>query len=262
MLVHPQFDPVALSLGPLEIHWYGIMYVLAFFTGLYLGKYRARQANSGWTETQVDDFLLYVVAGVILGGRLGYALFYGWEYWTKDILYLFKIWEGGMSFHGGLIGVIFAILLFARNTQKSVLNVGDFIAPLVPTGLMFGRLGNFINQELWGRETDLPWGMVFPASMDNLSRHPSPLYQALGEGLILFLILWWYSSKKRPTGSTAGLFLIGYAVFRVIAEMFREPDGHIGFLMADFLTMGMLLSVPMFIAGVVFMVYAYRNNKI
>lgn len=261
MLVHPQFDPVVISIGPLSIHWYGVMYVLAFFTGLYLGKYRARQANSGWSESQVDDVLLYIVAGVIVGGRLGYALFYGWEHWTQDIFYLFKIWEGGMSFHGGLIGVVVAIVLFARNTKKSILHVGDFIAPLIPTGLMFGRLGNFINQELWGRATDLPWGMIFPAAMDNIPRHPSPLYQALGEGLFLFLILWWFSSKQRPTGSVAGLFLVGYAVFRIIAEIFREPDAHIGFLMTPFLTMGMILSIPMFLAGLVLIIFGYRNNK-
>lgn len=260
MLVHPEFNPVALSLGPISIHWYGIMYVCSFFAGIYLGKYRARQQGSGWTEAQVDDLLMYIVGGVLLGGRLGYVFFYGWQYWMEDLFYIFRIWEGGMSFHGGLVGVIVAMGLFARKYKKTIYNVGDFVAPLIPTGLMFGRIGNFINQELWGRPTDMPWGMIFPASMDNIARHPSPIYQALGEGLCLFILLWWYSAKKRPPGAVAGMFLVGYACFRVMAEFFREPDAQIGFLASEFLTMGMLLSIPMFLAGLYFIARGYRKS--
>ncbi len=258
MLMHPEFSPIALSLGPLSIHWYGLMYVAAFFTGLYLGKYRARQPGSGWTEEQVDDFLIYLVLGVILGGRLGYVLFYGWDYWMQDLLYIFKIWQGGMSFHGGLIGVIGALWWFGRKNKKAFLATADFVAPLFPMGLMFGRIGNFINQELWGRVTEVPWGMVFPA-VDDLPRHPSPLYQAFGEGFLLFLLVWWFSSKKRPAGSVAGIFLIGYAFFRSTAEIFRVPDAQIGFLASDFLTMGMLLSIPMAILGIILLAVAYKK---
>lgn len=260
MFVHPEFDPVMLALGPLKIHWYGAMYVMSFFTGLYLGKYRARQPGSGWTENQVDDLLMYIVGGVLLGGRVGYVLFYGWDYWMDDLTYIFRIWEGGMSFHGGLVGVIGSVGLFARKYKKSILNVGDFVAPLIPTGLMFGRIGNFINQELWGRATDMPWGMVFPA-IDETVRHPSPIYQAVGEGFLLFVFMWWFSSKPRPAGAVAGAFLIGYAFFRSLAELFREPDAHIGFLASNFLTMGMLLSIPMFAAGLYFITRAYSNAK-
>lgn len=258
MLTHPQFDPVALSIGPLAIHWYGLMYVAAFFTGLWLGKYRAKQPGSGWTEDQVDDFLVYLVLGVILGGRIGYVLFYGWEYWMQDLLYIFRIWQGGMSFHGGLLGVIGAMWWFSHKNKMHFLATADFVAPLFPAGLMFGRIGNFINEELWGRVTDLPWGMVFP-SVDLLPRHPSPLYQAFGEGFLLFVVVWWFSSTKRPNGSVAGVFLLGYAIFRSVAEFFRVPDQQIGFLALEFLTMGMLLSIPMAIGGVILILNAYRK---
>lgn len=258
MLVHPQFDPVAISIGPINLYWYGLMYLAAFLTGLLLGKYRARQPGSGWTTDQVDDLLTYAVAGVVVGGRLGYVLFYGLEYWAQDWLYPLKIWQGGMSFHGGLLGVIMAIWLFARKQKKSLLVIGDFIAPLVPAGLMFGRIGNFINQELWGRPTDLPWGMVFPA-VDDIARHPSPLYQAAGEGLALFIILWFFSAKPRPAGAVSGMFLAGYGFFRILAEFARQPDAHIGYLLGGHLTMGMILSLPMLLAGIALMTIAYRR---
>mgnify|MGYP001113764281 CR=1 FL=1 len=259
MLKHPNFDPVALSLGKIKIHWYGLMYLFGFLAGLMLGKLRARQAWRGWSQQQVEDILFYIVMGIILGGRIGSVLFYNMDTFLADPLYLVRIWDGGMSFHGGFLGVVFALWLFARKHNKHFLAVGDFIAPLVPPGIAFGRFGNFINGELWGRQTDVAWGMLFRHDPDGVLRHPSQLYQMAGEGIALFLILWWYSSKPRPRSAVAGAFLFGYGVFRTIAEFFREPDAHIGFLAFDFLTMGMLLSMPMIVLGGAMLVYAYRK---
>jgi phosphatidylglycerol:prolipoprotein diacylglycerol transferase len=258
MLVHPQFDPIAFQVGPVAVRWYGLMYLLAFALFVVLGKYRARQnLLTGWHPRDIDDMLFYGVFGVILGGRLGYVLFYKPLHYLQHPLEVFAIWTGGMSFHGGLIGVLVALWLFARRRHKRWLDVTDFVAPLVPLGLAAGRLGNFINGELWGRPTDGPWAMVFP-QVDSLARHPSQLYQFALEGVLLFLILWWYSSRRRPMGATSGLFLLGYGGMRFVAEYAREPDGFLGFLPLG-LTMGQWLSLPMMLAGLWLFAWAYRH---
>lgn len=258
---YPQIDPVIVKIGPLSLNWYGLMYLIGFVAAWYLGNKRADKPNSGWTRDQVADFLFYGFVGVIIGGRLGYVLFYQFELWQKDFLYLFKIWEGGMSFHGGLIGVIAGCLFFAKKSKKSFFEVGDFIAPLAPLGLMFGRIGNFINGELWGRQasSDFFLAMRFPADSKGLLRHPSQLYEALFEGLILFLIVWFYSSKPRPTKAVSGLFLLGYGAFRFGVEFFREPDAHLGKVIS-WLTMGQVLCVPMILGGLYLMMSAYQNK--
>ncbi len=258
-MVHPQFDPIAFSIGPLSIHWYGIMYLLGFLAGQYLGIWRAgRDAWRNFTPDEVKDLLFYIVVGIILGGRIGYVLFYHMDLFLQNPLYLLKINEGGMSFHGGFLGVAAAVILFARNKKKHIFTVGDFVAPLVPPGIFFGRFGNFINGELWGRPTDVAWGMIFP-NVDSLTRHPSQLYQMAGEGFLLFVFLWWFSRKPRPRMSVAAMFMIGYGVLRTSAEFFREPDAHIGYLLGGYLTQGMLLSLPMVLIGAVMMFFAYRT---
>jgi phosphatidylglycerol:prolipoprotein diacylglycerol transferase len=258
MLVHPQFDPVAFSIGPVAVRWYGLMYLVGFALFVVLGKYRAnRQLLTGWHPRDVDDMLFYGVLGVILGGRLGYVLFYKPLHYLANPLEIFAVWTGGMSFHGGFLGVLVAMWWFARRRGKRWLDVTDFIAPLVPLGLAAGRLGNFINGELWGRPTDGPWGMVFPQA-DNLARHPSQLYQFALEGIALFAILWWYTNRRRPMGAPSALFLICYGAFRFVAEYAREPDGFLG-LLAGGLTMGQWLSVPMVVAGLLMMAWAHRN---
>ena len=248
MIQHPNFDPVAISIGPVSIHWYGLMYLIGFFAGALLGVYRARSSQNDWNKEQVWDLLFYVALGVILGGRLGYILFYKFSYYLSHPVEILYLWQGGMSFHGGLLGVLVAMYLFARKTDKTFWNVTDFLAPLVPVGLGTGRFGNFINQELWGSVTSVPWGVVFPLA-DAMPRHPSQLYEALLEGLVLFIVLWLYSAKPRPAGRVSGLFLMGYAISRFIVEFFREPDAHLGYLAFDWLTMGQLLSVPMILFG-------------
>jgi len=248
VLVHPQFDPVALALGPLHVHWYGLMYLAGFAAGWWLGVVRAARPGSGWRPAEIIDLLTWVALGVVLGGRLGYMLFYQGAAWLENPLAVFQVWNGGMSFHGGLLGVIIAVWWYGRQSGRGLLEMGDFIAPLIPPGLFFGRLGNFINGELWGRPTDLPWGMVFP-QVDTLARHPSQLYEAVMEGLVLFAVVWWFSSRPRRRGRVAALFLMGYAVFRSLCELAREPDRHLGFIAGDFVTMGMLLSLPMFLLG-------------
>ncbi len=259
MIVHPNFDPVAISIGSLSIHWYGLMYLLAFLSGLLLGRYRAAQPASGWQPPEIADLLFYIAVGVIAGGRLGYVLFYNASYYITAPLDVFAIWDGGMSFHGGLIGVTVALYCYAKKTTRSVLVVADFIAPLIPPGLFFGRIGNFINQELWGRATDLPWGVWFHTMPDH-ARHPSQLYEAAGEGLILFIILWWFSRKPRSAGQVSGLFLLGYGSIRFIVEFFRQPDAHIGFIGLNWLSMGQLLSLPMIVLGL-YLIYHKAFNK-
>jgi phosphatidylglycerol:prolipoprotein diacylglycerol transferase len=256
-MTYPNIDPVALSLGPLQVHWYGLMYLFGFAGAWWLGRVRAKQ--SGWTVSQVEDLLFYGALGVILGGRIGYALFYDLANNIDNPLNILKVWQGGMSFHGGLLGVLIAFWLFARKTQKTYFEVSDFIAPMVPIGLFFGRLGNFINGELWGKVTDVPWAMVFP-NAGNLARHPSQLYEATLEGFVLFIILWVYSNKKRPAGMVSGLFLIGYGVFRFLIEFVRIPDGQLGYLALNWLTMGQILSLPMIVLGVVIMWRAYLKS--
>jgi len=260
MLTYPEFNPVALDLGPLKVHWYGIMYLIGFVGGWWLGKMRAKKPDSGWHPDEIGDMVFYIALGVVFGGRLGYVLFYGFNNFIHDPLSLLRIWEGGMAFHGGLLGVLVAMWLYGRKTGRSFFQVTDFMAPLVTVGLGAGRLGNFINAELWGKVTDVPWGMVFPAAGD-LPRHPSMLYQAALEGVLLFLILWWFSAKPRPVRAVSGLFLLCYGLFRFAVEFVRVPDSHIGYLAFDWLTMGQLLSVPMIFFGVLLLFLAYRSNS-
>ena len=258
MLVHPQFNPVAVQLGPLAIHWYGLMYLAGFMTFLWLGRRRIAALNHPQINTKLlDDLLFYGVLGVILGGRLGYVLFYKASYYLAHPLEIFAVWQGGMSFHGGFLGVLVAIVWLAYKKKLRWLQLTDFIAPLVPPGLAFGRLGNFINGELWGRPTDMPWAMVFP-QVDNLPRHPSQLYEFALEGLLLFALLWLYARKPRPVGAVSGLFLIGYGSFRFLAEFTREPDDFLG-LLSFGMSMGQWLSLPMVLAGVLLMALSAKR---
>lgn len=246
MLPYPHIDPVALKLGPVAIHWYGLLYLVAF-AGCYVLILLKKQLS----RLQLDDLIFYCALGVIIGGRLGYALFYGMEFWKQDPLFVFKIWKGGMSFHGGLLGVVLAIAYFAQKNQKSILWVGDIVAPVVPFGLAMGRLGNFINGELWGRVSDAPWAMVFP-NAGSVPRHPSSLYEFLLEGVLLYLVLAVYAGYARRVGQISGMFLVGYGLCRIVAECFRQPDEQLGFLLGGHITMGQLLSVPMVLIGLYF----------
>jgi phosphatidylglycerol:prolipoprotein diacylglycerol transferase len=258
MLVHPGFDPVAIQLGPLAIRWYGLMYLVAFGVAYWLGRVRIRQGRSGRVTVEVlDDLLFFVVIGVILGGRLGYVLFYKPGYYLAHPAEILAVWQGGMAFHGGFLGVLLAVWWVARKHRFRWLELTDFLAPLIPLGLAAGRLGNFINAELWGRVADAPWAMVFPAAGSE-PRHPSQLYQFALEGLLLFVILWLYSSRPRPVGAVSAVFLIGYGTLRAFAELFREPDDFLG-LLALGLTMGQWLSLPMIAAGVAMLAWAYRG---
>ncbi len=253
MLIYPEIDPVALAIGPLKIHWYGISYLFAFVGSWFLLRYRAQKFNSNIAVNQIDDLLFYAAIGVILGGRVGYTLFYNFDYFIHNPLVIFQIWNGGMSFHGGLLGVLVAMWLYARKIHLAFFKLTDFIAVVVPFGLACGRIGNFINAELWGRASDLPWAMVFPTDPLGLPRHPSMLYEFLLEGVLLFTLLWVYASKKRATKAVSGLFLIFYGLFRFIVEFVRQPDLHMGnsgFIYSDWLTQGMLLSVPMVFLGI------------
>ena len=250
MLIHPQFDPVAIQIGPLAVRWYGLMYLAGFVAFLWLGKRRAAaQPWHGMSALDIDDLLFYGVLGVVLGGRLGQVLFYDPGYYLAHPLEILAVWKGGMAFHGGMLGVFVAMALWGRRSGKTFFQVTDFIAPLVPLGLMAGRIGNFINGELWGRVADatLPWAMVFP-QVDALPRHPSPLYQAAGEGLLLFVMLWLFSARRRALGQVSGMFLIGYGALRFVAEYFREPDHGI-FGLSYVVSMGQWLSLPMLLIG-------------
>lgn len=250
MLMHPQFDPIAIKIGPLAVHWYGLMYLAGFALAWWLGRWRIRHGLSNLTQRQLEDLIFYCVLGIVLGGRLGYALFYKSASFLSDPVSVLYVWQGGMSFHGGLIGVLVVLFLFARKQGKTFLEIGDTVAPLVPLGLAAGRMGNFINGELWGRATMLPWGMVFPQSGTDIARHPSQLYEMALEGLVLFALLWWFARKPRPTGQISGLFLMGYGCFRFLVEYTREPDDFLGLLTAG-LSMGQWLSLPMVALGLV-----------
>ncbi len=264
MLDYPFSDPgdaVAFSIGPINAHWYGIMYLLAFAVSWWLARVRAGDPARGWRVAEIDDLLFYVALGVILGGRLGYMLFYDGARLISEPLHLLYVWRGGMSFHGGLIGVLIAMWLYGRSRGYGFFKVADFVAPLIPIGSFTGRIGNFINGNLWGGPTDLPWGMVFPdPRAGGIPRHPSQLYQALLEGLVLFVILWVFSRRPRPTMAVSGLFLVGYGLFRSLVEFVRVPDEHIGYLAFDWLTMGQVLSIPMIVAGLVLLACAYRRQ--
>jgi len=257
MLQYPGFDPIAFELGPLRVHWYGIMYLLGFTAAWWLGRRRAARPGSTWKPADVDDFVFYAMLGVILGGRIGYVLFYGFEYWRDDPWYPLKVWEGGMSFHGGLLGALAAIAIFARRRSRRIADVFDFAAPLPGIGLFAGRLGNFINGELWGRETTLPWGF----QVNGRVLHPSQLYEAALEGLVLFIVLWIFTSKPRPRFAPSGLFLVLYGCARFAVEFVRVPDQQLGYLAGGWLTMGQVLSMPMILAGVALLALAYRRNE-
>jgi len=291
MLIHPNVDPVAIHLGPLAVRWYGLMYLVAFISAIVIGRLRLRLphvAAQGWTTKDIDDMLFYGVAGTILGGRLGYVLFYKASYYFAHPLDILKVWEGGMSFHGGLLGVTFAMVLFAYQRKRTWLQVTDFVAPMVPTGLAAGRLGNFINGELWGRVTNphAPWAMLFPTSVNEdaawliahpqqaaqnglreiflryhaLPRHPSQLYEIALEGIVLFIVMWLYTGKPRPSGAASGLFVTGYGIARFIVEFAREPDDFLG-LLAFNLSMGQWLSLPMILVGLAVMAWAYSRER-
>ncbi len=260
MIPYPDIDPVALSVGPLQVHWYGLMYLVGFAGSWWYGVLRTRRDDLAWTTKQVEDVLFYGAVGVILGGRLGYTLFYNFSEFVEHPLTLFRIWEGGMSFHGGMLGVFVGLYLFGRKNRMTFFQVSDFIAPWVPIGLGAGRIGNFINHELWGRpvESALPWALDYG---DHIARHPSSLYQALTEGVLLFVILWWYSSKPRPRMAVSAVFMFCYGAFRFSTEFFRTPDAQLGFIAFDWLTMGQLLSLPMILFGIVTFAMARRNDN-
>ncbi len=260
MLVYPQIDPIAFSLGPVNVHWYGLMYILALLVGWILLRARASKLGSGWENSEVDDLVTWVMLGAVLGGRVGYILFYDLAYYIKAPLEIFTVWNGGMSFHGGLLGVLLTIFVWGRVHKKGFLETLDFVAPAIAPGLLFGRIGNFINGELWGRTTDVSWGMVFPHA-GILPRHPTQLYEAGLEGALLFILLWIYSSKERPEGAVAGFFAILYGIFRFISEFYREPDAHIGYLYGEWLTMGMVLSLPLIVVGVCLVLYSVFQEK-
>jgi phosphatidylglycerol:prolipoprotein diacylglycerol transferase len=257
MIIHPNFDPIALSIGPLAIRWYGLMYLTAFAFVWWLGTRRIAKGKAPISRTHFDDLLFAGILGVIVGGRLGYVIFYKPGYYLSHPIEALYIWQGGMSFHGGFLGVLIAMAWFARKTNVRWLDIMAFVAPLVPLGLAAGRLGNYINGELWGRVTDVAWGTVFRGA-GPLPRHPSQLYEMMSEGLLLFVVLWIYSSKRRPSGAVSGLFLIGYGLARFACEYTREPDDYLG-LLAFGMTMGQWLSAPMVIAGAIMMVWAYRK---
>lgn len=259
MLIYPNFDPIALTIGPLKIHWYGVMYIIGFFTAWLLARVRIRQHQLDWQPQEISDLVFYVALGVIIGGRLGYVLFYDfWHTWQEPWT-IIEIWRGGMSFHGALLGIMVSIAFFAKRSHRAYFSIFDFIAPLAPLGLGAGRLGNFINGELWGRPSDLPWAMIF-SHVDTLPRHPSQLYEMIGEGFILFSILWWFSRKPRPRMATSGLFALTYGCCRFLLEFTREPDVQLGFIAFNWVTMGQLLSLLMIIGGVILLVFAYRQK--
>ena len=270
---YPQIDPIIVSLGPVALRWYGLMYLLGFAAVWWLGRKRAATQHPPWSDNELSDLVFYGAVGAVLGGRIGYALFYNVSALATDPLYLLRIWEGGMAFHGGLLGVLVAMLLFARKTHRSFISITDFLAPLCPIGLGLGRLGNFINMELPGRVSESGFGLVYPCeavyaispmcvgTWESAVRHPSPLYQAFFEGAVLFILLWLVSRKQRPAGFVSALFLCGYGSFRLLTELFREPDAHIGFVLFGGVSMGQLLSLPLLIAGILLGLWSLQNAR-
>jgi len=267
MIPYPGFNNIAFEIGPydlhlftlhLKVHWYGITYLVAFAAAWWLGRVRARRPGSTWRPTDIDDFMFFGMLGTILGGRIGYVLFYGLKFWTaSDPWYPIKVWDGGMSFHGGLIGVLTAFAIFAVRRKRKIADVFDFAAPLPGLGICAVRIGNFINGELWGKPTDVPWGFLVNGKV----LHATQLYEAALEGILLFVILWWYTSKPRPRMAPTGLFLIIYSLARITVEFWRVPDEHIGYLLGGWFTMGMLLSLPMLLIGLTLMFMAYRRRE-
>tara|TARA_B100001250_G_scaffold377891_1_gene367327 strand:+ start:246 stop:1031 length:786 start_codon:yes stop_codon:yes gene_type:complete len=255
MLTYPEIDPVIFSIGFLKIRWYGLMYLIGFVIAIMLAKARTKKSWSPIKRSEVDDLIFYCMLGVILGGRLGYVIFYGWQQLISDPFYIFRIMEGGMSFHGGLIGVIVALWLYGRKINKDMITMMDFVAPIVPLGLGFGRIGNFINGELWGKPTNVAWSF----KVNGTSLHATQLYEAFLEGLVLFLILWVFTEKKRPKMQSSALFLIGYGIFRFFIEFYRVPDVHLNYLAFGWVTMGQILTAPMIIIGMTMFILA--NNK-
>lgn len=259
MIAYPEISPIAFHIFSWPVHWYGLMYLVGFLGGWGLLSLRARSSSRGFTQTQISDIAFYAALGAIIGGRVGYMLFYDWHVLFSNPLLIFQTWKGGMSFHGGLLGVLIVFVFYSRKLQKPFLALTDFIAPVIPIGLGAGRIGNFINDELWGRVTTMPWGMVFPSG-GPLPRHPSQLYEFALEGVLLFIILWLYSAKPRPLGAVSGLFALCYGTFRCIAEFFREPDVQIGYLPGG-LTEGQLLSLPLILVGILLLVCAYKRRR-
>ena len=269
---YPEIDKVILELGPLSIRWYGVMYVLGVIAFYLLGKRRVQQGRGDWQVPEVADLMFYGVFGVIVGGRVGYVFFYGMETLLRDPLWLFRIWEGGMSFHGGLLGVMLACWVFARRTQRGFLEITDFAAPLAPIGLGLGRLGNFINAELPGRVTELPIGVHFPCDsvreltlrcygeFETVTRHVSSLYQTISDGVVLFLVVWIFSARPRARGRVSGVFLAGYGGLRMLTEFLREPDPGRGFVAFEWMTTGQLLSLPMLLLGIYLLVWHGRRR--
>ena len=275
MIAYPEIDPVVVALGPVKIHWYGMMYLIAFASVWWLGKRRASQPHSIMRPDQIDDLVFYGALGAVLGGRIGSVFFYNIDSFINDPLYLLKIWQGGMSFHGGFMGVLVAMEWYRRKIGCSFFQLTDFIAPLLPLGLAAGRLGNFINAELWGAPGTVPWAMKlsceqfppdrfvdFAGPLCFSPRHPSQLYEMIFEGLLLFILLWLISAKPRPVMTVSGYFLMLYGVARTGVEFIRLPDAHIGYLLnTDWLTKGIVLSVPMIIFGIGFIIIAHRKNR-
>lgn len=264
MLKFPNIDPVALQLGPLKIHWYGLCYLIGFALVYWLGRLRAvRVPKLGFHPDEMSDLVFYGALGVIIGGRLGYVFFYGWDNLMADPLYLFKMWEGGMSFHGGFLATVLLLWWYASKTNRHFLQVTDFIIPLCPLGIGAVRIANFINGELWGRVTDVPWAMAFPTAPDDLPRHPSQLYEAFLEGFIAFIIVWWFARKPRALGAVSALFVLIYGLSRFTVEFFRQPDSHMGsdgFIAFGWLTMGQILTLPMIIVGISVLILAHRGS--
>ena len=258
MIPYPDIDPVAISLGPLKVRWYGLMYLVGFAVAWLLARHRVKKPEFGFRPEQVDDLIFYGALGVILGARVGWILFYGWDAWFQDPLVIFRVWEGGMSFHGGMLAVALAMWLYGRKLGKSFFEMTDFVAPLAPLGICAGRIGNFINGELWGKPTDVAWGFV----VDGQGRHASQLYEAFLEGIVLFGILWLYSARRPPTMAVSGAFLLFYGIFRFAVEFVRVPDAHIGYLAFGWFTMGQLLSTPMILVGAALVALAYRRRAV